>query len=130
MRRPPIGWLAALRNALGMSGADVANRMGLSRSAVYQAERNEVEGAITLNQLQKLAEAMGGRLVYAIVPEGSVDDLIRAQARLKAETRIRRVNIHMELERQGLSKEQLELRIRDLANELMRDRSTNFWKNE
>lgn len=104
--------------------------MGLSRSAVYQAERNEVEGAITLNQLQKLAEAMGGRLVYAIVPEGSVDDLIGAQARLKAETRIRRVSTHMELERQGLSKEQLELRIRDLASELKRERSKSFWKNQ
>jgi predicted DNA-binding mobile mystery protein A len=70
--QPPLeGWLTSLRKALGMSGAEVAKRMGVTRSAIYQAERNERDGAITINQMEKLAEAMGGRFVYAIVPEAA-----------------------------------------------------------
>jgi len=128
MRKPSEGWLSVLRKALGMSGAEVAARMGVSRGAVYQAERNEREGAITINQMQKLAEAMGGRFVYAIVPEGSVEDVIRAQARRKAEARIRRASAHMALEKQSLPSAQTRQRIEELADELVRDMPPDFWE--
>lgn len=127
VQKPAEGWLTALRKALGMSGAEVATRMGVSRNAIYQAERNEREGAITLNQMQKLADAMGGRFIYAIVPDGSVDDVIRAQAIVKAEARIRRASAHMALEKQSLSSEQTRQRIEELADELARDMPTDFW---
>lgn len=128
VRKPSEGWLSVLRKALGMSGAEVAARLGVTRGAVYQAERNEREGAITINQIQKLAEAMGGRFVYAIVPEGSVDDVIRAQAHRKAEARIRRANAHMALEKQSLPSAQTKQRIDELADELVREMPPNFWE--
>ena len=128
VQKPSHGWLSVLRKALGMSGAEVAARMGVSRGAVYQAERNEREGAITINQMQKLAEAMGGRFVYAIVPEGSVEDVIRAQARRKAEARIRRASAHMALEKQSLPSAQTRQRIEELADELVRDMPPDFWE--
>lgn len=62
LKLPSEGWLAVLRKALGMSGAQVAERAHVSRNAIYQAERNECEGAITINQMQKFAKAMGGTL--------------------------------------------------------------------
>lgn len=128
MRKPAEGWLTTLRKALGMSGAEVAQRLGISRNAIYQAERNERENAITLSQMEKIAEAMGCTLVYAIIPKGSVDEVIRAQARRKAEARIRRVSTHMALEQQALSKAQTEERIEALAAELMRDMPPDFWQ--
>src|SRR6056297_15519 len=128
VQKPSDGWLSVRARALGMSGAEVAARMGVSRGAVYQAERNEREGAITINQMQKLAEAMGGRFVYAIVPEGSVEDVIRAQARRKAEARIRRASAHMALEKQSLPSAQTRQRIEELADELVRDMPPNFWE--
>ncbi|WP_366555339.1 mobile mystery protein A [Aquibaculum sediminis] len=128
IQKPSEGWLATLRKALGMSGAEVAARMDVSRNAVYQAERNERDGAITINQMQKLAEAMGGRFVYAIVPEGSVDDVIRAQARRKAEARIRRASAHMALEKQSLPSAETKRRIEELADELVRDVPPDFWE--
>ena len=127
MQKPSEGWLPVLRKALGMSGAEVAVRMGVSRNAIYQAERNEREGAITINQMQKLADAMGGRFVYAIVPDGSVDELIRAQALQKAESRVRRASAHMALEKQSLSSAQTRERIAALADELVRDMPPDFW---
>lgn len=127
-QKPSEGWLATLRKALGMSGAQVAVRMNVSRNAVYQAERNEREGAITINQMHKLAEAMGGRFVYALIPEGSVDDMIRAQALRKAEALIRRASAHMALEKQSLPSAQTKQRIEELADELARDMPSNFWE--
>lgn len=125
--KPSEGWLSVLRKSLGMSGAEVAARMGVSRGAVYQAERNEREGAITIKQMQKLAAAMGGRLVYAIVPEGSVEDVIRDQARRKAEAHIHRASAHMALEKQSLPGAQAIKRIDELADELLRDMPPDFW---
>lgn len=129
LKKPADGWLTMLRKALGMSGAQVAARAGVSRNAVYQAERNERDGAITINQMHKLAEAMGGRFVYAIVPDdGRVENVIRAQARRKAEARIMRASAHMALEKQSLTSAQTVQRIEDLANELIRDMPSDFWE--
>lgn len=129
LKKPSEGWLCVLRKALGMSGAEVAARAGVSRNAVYQAERNERDGAITINQMHKLAEAMGGRFVYAIVPEsGQVEDVIRAQARRKAEARIMRAGAHMALEKQALTSAQTAQRIEDLADEFIRDMPPDFWE--
>ena len=127
IQKPSEGWLSVIRKALRMSGAEVAVRMGVNRNAIYQAERNEREGAITINQMQKLANAMGGRFVYAIVPEGGVDEVIQAQARRKAESRIRRAGAHMALEKQSLSSVQTKQRIEALADELVRDMPPDFW---
>ncbi|WP_193370678.1 mobile mystery protein A [Pelagibius marinus] len=127
--RPQDGWLALLRRALGMSGANVAARMGVSRNAVYQAERNEREGAITIAQMRKIAEAMGAEFVYAVIPKkGSVEDVIRTQAQRKAEARVRRASSHMALESQSLPSEQTRGRIEDLAEKLVRDMPPDFWE--
>ncbi|MGQ4277677.1 mobile mystery protein A [Pseudidiomarina sp. E22-M8] len=128
LRSPPDGWLSGLRKALGMSGAQVARRAGVSRNAIYQAERNELNGAITIKQMQKFAEAMGGRFVYAIVPDnGEVADLIQTQARRRAEALVMRASSHMALEMQSLTRQQTAQRIDELTGELIRDMPTDFW---
>jgi predicted DNA-binding mobile mystery protein A len=126
--QPEKGWLSILRRALRMSGAQVAARMGVSRNAIYQAERNEREGAITIAQMRKIAEAMNAEFLYAIVPKGSVEDVIRAQARRKAEARVNRASAHMALESQSLPKERTRQRIDDLTEELVRDMPPDFWE--
>lgn len=128
--RPKAGWLSLLRNALGMSGAHVAARMGVSRNAIYQAERNERDGAITIAQMKKIAEAMDAEFVYAVVPKHGVESVVRAQARRKAEARVRRAGAHMALESQSLTTEQTGERIEELADELARDRPPGFWEVE
>lgn len=128
VRKPPEGWLATLRKALGMSGAQVAARMGVSRNAIYQAERNERDSAITIAQMRKIADAMDCDFVYAVVPKGTIGDVIQAQARRKAEARIRRAGAHMALELQSLSEKQMKQRIDDLAAMLVRDMPPDFWE--
>lgn len=81
---PERGWIATMRYALGMSADQVAVRKGVSRNAVYQAERSELDGAVSLKQMESLAEAMGGRFVYAIVPNAPIDVLKHRQATANA----------------------------------------------
>lgn len=125
---PAQGWLFTLRKALGMSGSQVADRMGVTRAAVYQAERNERIGAITIAQMEKLAKAMGGRFIYAVVPNASVEAAMRQQARKKAEARIFRASAHMALENQALPNDMLERRIEEAAEDLLRSLPADFWE--
>ena len=66
--RPPEGWLRTVRKALGMSGAQLARKMGITRSRVAQAEQAELSGGATLKSMQAAAEAIGCRFVYTVVP--------------------------------------------------------------
>ena len=85
LKTPPEGWLRTVRNALRMSGAQVAKKMGVTRARVTQAEHAELTGGVTLKSMQATAEAMGCRFVYAIIPpSGRIEDIITAQARKKA----------------------------------------------
>lgn len=128
LRAPSEGWLSTMRKALGMSGPQVARRAGVTRAAIYQAEHNEQEGAITLKQMEKLAAALGGRFVYAIVPEGTIEEMMKAQARRKAEALVRRARSHMALEKQALSEEQTLQEIERLAEDLVRSPPSDFWE--
>lgn len=67
--RPSRGWIATLRRALGMPQSHLAHRMGVSRQAISQLEKREVDGSITLSALEQAAESLGARVVYAVVPD-------------------------------------------------------------
>ena len=127
--KPMGGWLATFQEAIGMSAPSLAERLGVSRNSVYSSIQNEQAGTISLNQLDKMAEAMGGKLVYAIIPrEGPVEGIIMAQARKKAERIIQRTRAHMALEEQTEGLRSQEEMIEELAGELTREMPRDFWK--
>ncbi len=119
---PERGWISALRQALSMSAEDVARRKGVSRNAVYQAERSEKEGSISLNQMDRLARAMGGRFVYAIVPEKPVEAIKYDQALQKA-----RLQAQTDEGFCALPSEERQDWIEDYAAQLMQDMPPDFW---
>ena len=125
---PREGWINIMRKALGISGPELARRLGVTRAAVYQAERKEREGGVTLHHMEALAEALGGHFVYAIVPAESIEDILLTQARKKAEHVTRRASAHMALEMQALTPLQTDEEIERLARELLRERPADFWK--
>src|SRR5438270_620183 len=83
--RPPKGWLRAIRDALGMTTAQLARRLGVSQPRIVELEQSEVSGRVTLHTLQRAAEALGCRLVYVLVPERPLADVVRERAELLAE---------------------------------------------
>lgn len=125
---PPEGWLCTVRKALGMSGAQLARRLGVTRALINQTQKAELAGGVTLKTMQHMAEAMGCRFVYAIVPkEGGVDDLIRVQARKKAARLVAKTNTQMALEEQSLSSDQINYEIDRLVREMAEAMPSDFW---
>jgi len=70
--RPARGWLRAVRSALGLSQGLVAKKISMTRQSYADLEAAEQRGAISLNSLQRAAEAMDCELVYFFVPRESV----------------------------------------------------------
>lgn len=71
--QPPVkGWFRSIREALGMSGKQLGERMGVSQPGVVQIEKDEVSGAVTMKTMRQGAEAMDCVFVYAVVPRASL----------------------------------------------------------
>jgi predicted DNA-binding mobile mystery protein A len=100
--RPTKGWLRAVRDALGMTQAQFARRLGVSQPRIIELEQSEVGGNVTLNTLQRAAEALGCRLVYALVPERPLAETVTKRAELIAERQLKAVEQTMRLEDQSV----------------------------
>lgn len=125
--RPPKGWLRAIRDALGLTSRQLASRMGKTHTTITALEKGEVAGTTTLNSLRDAAEAMNCTLVYAIVPNQSLEAMVRAQSRKLAEAQLARVNHTMRLEDQAVARSDLTDQINRLAEDLSRDGS-RIWE--
>jgi len=131
LQRPPEGWVASVRKALGISAAQLGRMVGRTRANISAAERSEQNDRITLQTMKTLAEAMGCKFVYAIVPgEGSIDGILKARAREKARSIVSRASTHMALEKQSLTSGQIDNEIERLALDLLRDPPSDFWEDE
>ena len=104
-RTPHRGWVRAIRDALGMSGAELAGRMGVSQSTVVDMESSEVNGTIKIDTLRRAADALGCELVYFLVPRTSLHDTVTAQSRRKAAQHLAAVAHHSRLEDQELERD-------------------------
>lgn len=116
---PPQGWIVAIRHALGMSVRDLGRRMGTSGQRASKLERDELSGGIHLASLQRAAEAMNCRLVYAFVPNEPLEDMVRQQARLKAAGILAPIAHSMRIEEQSVSYSVEREQIDDLAEALI-----------
>src|SRR6266568_1006611 len=70
IKRPtPKGdWLRMMREALGMTTRQVAQKLNVSQPRIVKIEQSEALGTITLKTLRDTANALGCDLVYAVVP--------------------------------------------------------------
>jgi predicted DNA-binding mobile mystery protein A len=79
--RPAQGWIRAIRQAVGVSSADLGRILGVSRQLPLQFEKAEAEDSITLKSLRAVADALDCDLVYALAPRaGSVRELAASRA--------------------------------------------------
>jgi predicted DNA-binding mobile mystery protein A len=99
--RPTTGWLASIREALGLTLEEIGRRIHASRQAVQQFEKAEADDRITLAALRRVAEAMGCELKYSLVPKaGSFTELAERSTRDRAKRDVERVMHTMMLEDQ------------------------------
>lgn len=126
---PRGGWVRAIREALGMTQAQLGARVNVSRQSVQDLEKSEAERRITLDSLDRLARAMGCRVVYSLVPEnGSLEDLRTRRANVLAEGLLKSTDHSMKLEAQGVSAIERERQCKLLAEALLRDSPRKLWR--
>lgn len=124
---PNEGWIRTARKALRMTGAQLAKRSGVSGAFISRSEFAELDDSVTLRNLRKFAESMDCRLVYAIVPKTSVDEIIDQQANRKAHSIVNKASVHMSLENQALNKFQLSDEIQRVKEEILRSGNSKLW---
>jgi transcriptional regulator with XRE-family HTH domain len=69
-KNPTNDLLRAVRQALRVPVAEIAEKMGVGRSSVFEMEAREPLNTISLMSMSRMAGAMGCKLVYGIVPKG------------------------------------------------------------
>ena len=125
--RPRIGWIATIRQALGMSKTQLAKRVDIARQSLGDLESNEVRETITLASLRNVADALGCDLQYALVPRKPLEKMITEQALKKASNKLRRVNQSQALEASAIEAESLSRAVTDLAKEIEVKRPADLW---
>ena len=125
--RPPRGWIKAIREALGMTTAQLARKIGVSQPRVIAIEKAEKNASITLGSLERAARAMDCRVVYALVPRNSLDDMVAVRAHIVAEKRLQSTRHSMALEAQSVDRSDEEEQLKRLSKRLIRKSGSELW---
>lgn len=123
---PPKGWIRAIRDALGMTSNQLGIRLGMRPQSVGDLENSEVRGTIQLKTLRKVADALDCTLVYALVPNSSLENTVKTRAREIASRESARAGHSMDLEAQGLSQAERDARVDDYARDHIKAR--DLWE--
>ncbi len=124
---PPKGWIRAIRDALGMSARQLADRLEVTHQRVDEIERHELRGSVTLKAMRRVAEKLDCVFVYALVPRTTLEKTLYEQARQVAQRRLSRVSHTMSLENQELSSEDQKNALNDLTEELVDSLPSTLW---
>lgn len=121
LQAPNRGWIRAIRDALGMTSAQLARRMGVTQPRIAKLEAAELKSAVTLASLEKAADALGCTLVYALVPRQPLERTIHDRATQKARQMLARVQHTMALEDQATDRNVLVDEMNKLTQHYARD---------
>ena len=128
--RPPRGWIKAIREALGMTSKQLAKRIGVSQPRASEIEKNEVAGSLTLDTLQRAANALDCQLVYALIPRKPLQDLVEERAEKIARIRLKATSHSMALEDQSVDAADARSQLHALIKKLAESEGPALWEEE
>src|ERR1700686_5197596 len=114
---PVRGWIKAVREGLGMTTAQLAQRLGMKQPSVVAIQQSEAKGTIELATLRRVAEALDCTLVYALVPNKPLEATVRDRARAFLRRRRGPVEHSMLLEDQKVEGKDSEARLHEIVSE-------------
>ena len=126
VERPYTGWIRAIRNALGMSMAALADRIGVHRSRIAKIEQDEIEGSLTIKTMQKVADGLDCEFVYGFVPRDGLENTVNKQVLLKASEEFEKLRQTMSLEAQDIPNSQREKLLNQMVSKILE--SGSIWK--
>lgn len=128
LERPPRGWIRAIREALGMTTAQLAMRLGVSQPRAVAIEKAEISGSITLVSLERAAQALDCRLVYTLVPKKPLEELVKEKAKALARKRLQIAGHSMKLEAQGLDRQDEDEQLKKLIDKVIIQGGSKLWE--
>lgn len=111
-----------------MSQAVLAERLGVSGAAVNKLEHAELRGGVTIGKLAEVAAALDCTLVYALVPNSTLEQTVSNQARTTASQVLGYAARTMALEAQGIDDDRQGEAIERYAQELVA--SGKLWRTQ
>lgn len=127
-RAPSRGWLKEIREALGRTERQQAERLGISASTLHKSEQSEAEERISLGQLRKLADGLDCELVYALVPRRPLPEVVQDRATQLAKEEVFGVAHTMGLEDQRPTDQRIQKQVARRAEELLRGKWSDLWR--
>lgn len=127
LARPPRGWIKAIREALGMTTAQLAKRLGIAQPSAVGLEKSETAKAITLETLERAARALDCTLVYALIPRKPLETIVQERAIDKARARLRTISHSMTLEDQRVGEEDEREQLERLVKKLLEGPGSALW---
>ncbi len=127
---PRDGWIKEIRTALKMTYAQVSKKLSITPSAVLKFEKNEINGTININSMNKIAETLNCKFVYALVPNESLEKIIDTRVGKVAEKMINQIGHSMSLETQSVNQKELKEQLNNLKKELKDNLSSKLWNYE
>ena len=124
---PHKGWIRAIRDALGMNGRQLADRLDVTRQRAALIEKDELTGSVTLKTMRRVAECLDCVFVYGLVSRTSLEQTVRDQAKQVALQRLSRVSQTMRLEDQALSKNEEGKALTDMIEDLVDTVPSTLW---
>jgi len=125
IERPLQGWLKTIREILGMTTTQLAQKIGVTQPRVVNMEKNEKN--IKISTMEKIADSLNCDFVYAFLPRENIEDIIYNQAKMKAQKILNKVNCNMNLENQPANTDEL---LEDLIKELLDGNIARLWDKE
>jgi predicted DNA-binding mobile mystery protein A len=130
LTRPNKGWVRAIRDALGMTGRQLAARLGVNKQRVARIEQDERLGKVKINTLRNVAEALDCIFVYGFVPRDSLEQTVRNRVELVARKRMARSNQTMRLEKQELDQKEKEEAFNSLIKDITDTMPKSLWDDQ
>ena len=124
---PAKGWVRAIRDALGMTGEQLANRLNTNKQRISRIEQDELSGNVTINTMRNVSQALDCTFVYGFVPTESLEKIVRNQASKVARMRMLRSNQTMMLEKQQLSEKEKQKAFESLVEEITNTMPKSLW---
>jgi predicted DNA-binding mobile mystery protein A len=128
--RPLRGWIKAIREALGMTTAQLARRIGVSQPRVVTIEKAEKDSSITMESLERTARALNCRVVYALIPKKPLIDLVDERARIVARKRLQSTRHSMALEGQIVDASDEEEQLKVMIRRLIEKAGSQLWEED
>ena len=100
--------------------------MKISQARVSSIESGEIEGTLTLSKLNEVAKALNCKFVYFLIPENSLDEILKTQAIKAVIENNKNVAHSMGLENQSVEKEQEFIEAE--AEFLISEESNKIWE--